>query len=65
MPTTLTALFAAAIHEARSAEADPTGLQRAATMLVTAAGARRLTFSIDDHRISINGLPWNVTQRHA
>jgi hypothetical protein len=60
MPTTLTALFAAAIHEARSAEADPTGLQRAATMLVTAAGARRLTFSIDDHRISINGVPLHL-----
>lgn len=57
MPTTLTALFAAAIHEARSAEADPTGLQRAATMLVTAAGARRLTFAIDTDQISINEVP--------
>ena len=57
MPTTLTALFAAAIHEARSAEADPTGLQRAATMLVTAAGARRLTFAIDGEQISINEVP--------
>lgn len=57
MPTTLTALFAAAIHEARSAEADPTGVQRAATMLVTAAGARRLTFAIEDHKITINDVP--------
>lgn len=57
MPTTLTALFAAAIHEARAAEADPTGLQRAATMLVTAAGARRLTFAIDGDQISINDVP--------
>ena len=57
MPTTLTALFAAAIHEARSAEADPTGLQRAATMLVTAAGARRLTFAIEGDQIVINEVP--------
>lgn len=57
MPTTLTALFAAAIHEARSAEADPTGVQRAATMLVTAAGARRLTLAIEDHQITINDVP--------
>ena len=57
MPTTLTALFAAAIHEARSVEADPTGLQRAATMLVTAAGARRLTFAIDHNQITINDVP--------
>jgi hypothetical protein len=57
MPTTLTALFAAAIHEARSAEADPTGLQRAATLLVTAAGARRLTFAIEDDQFSINEVP--------
>jgi hypothetical protein len=57
MPTTLTALFAAAIYEARSAEADPTGVQRAATMLVTAAGARRLTFAVDAHQIFINDVP--------
>lgn len=57
MPTTLTALFAAAIHEARCAGADPTGVQRAATMLVTAAGARRLTFAIEGDMIAINEVP--------
>lgn len=57
MPSTLTALFAAAIHEARFAETDPTALQRAAAMLVTAAGARRLTFAIEQDEFSINEVP--------
>lgn len=57
MPSTLTALFATAIHEARIAEADPTGLSRAATLLVTAAGARRVEWRVSGRQLEVNGTP--------
>ena len=57
MPTTLTALFASALHEARSAPSEPIGIQRAAGLLVTAAGARRVEFRVDAGRLVVNGFP--------
>lgn len=57
MPTTLTALFAAALHEAQATEAGPAGVQRAAALLVTAAGARRIEWQVDTGRLVVNGFP--------
>jgi hypothetical protein len=57
MPATLTALLGVAIHGARRAEADPLGLQRAAAMLVTASGARRLAWSLGSGSLTLNDLP--------
>lgn len=57
MPTTLTALFATALHEARVAAGEPLGIQRAAGLLVTAAGARRIEWRFEDGDLIVNGLP--------
>lgn len=57
MPTTLTALFATAIHEARNPETDPTGVHRVAAMLVTATGARRLAFVVEGNDFWVNDVP--------
>lgn len=57
MPTTLTALFATALHEARVAAGEPLGIQRAAGLLVTAAGARRIEWRLDGSELTVNGLP--------
>lgn len=48
MPTTLTALFATALHEARLPDPEPIGIQRAAALLVTAAGARRIEWQVGE-----------------
>ncbi len=57
MPTTLCALFATAIHEAPVADTDPTGLNRAAALLVTAAGARRVEWRQSGGHLEVNGIP--------
>jgi hypothetical protein len=57
MPATLTALLGVAIHGARRAQVDPTELQRAAAMLVTAAGARRLDWEVQSGGLFLNGIP--------
>ena len=57
MASTITALLAVAIHEARSAEIDPTGLVRVSTLLVTAAGARKFSFEVDHDQLLINDQP--------
>ncbi len=57
MPSTLTALFATAIHEARVAEADPGGLHRAAALLVTASGARRVEWRVAGGHLEVYDTP--------
>jgi hypothetical protein len=57
MPATLTALLGVAIHGAQRAEADPTELLRAASMLVTASGARRLAWALEGDELLLNGMP--------
>jgi hypothetical protein len=57
MPSTLTALFATAIHEARIADGEPVAIERVAAMLVTAAGARRIEWLVDEGRLAVNEYP--------
>lgn len=54
MPRTLTALFATALHEARLTDSEPVGIQRAAALLVTAAGARRIEWRVDRDDLVVN-----------
>lgn len=56
MPTTLTALFATALHEARLPDPEPVGIQRAAALLVTAAGARRIEWQVGGD-LTVNDVP--------
>lgn len=58
MPATLTALFASAIHQARmAADPDQSGINRATTLLVAAAGARRVHWHHDGEHLEVNGTP--------
>ena len=57
MPAALTALFAVAIHGAKRSQVDSSELQRAAAMLVTAAGDEKLAWSISDGLLLLNGTP--------
>ncbi len=59
MPTSLTALFAAVVHDARAATAtaDTVGLDRAATLLAIAAGSLPFRLERDSGRLIVNGLP--------
>lgn len=59
MPTTLTALLAAVVHDARAAtaNADTVGLDRAALLLVNAAGGQSVRLEREVDRLVVNGLP--------
>lgn len=59
MPTSLTALLAAVLHDARAAtaNADTTGLDHAAALLVTAAGGQAVCVERESGRLLVNGLP--------
>ncbi|HET9066177.1 MAG TPA: HEAT repeat domain-containing protein [Gemmatimonadales bacterium] len=59
MPTTLTALLAAVVHDARAAaaNADTVGLDHAAAMLTSAAAGQPLHLERDRGRLIVNGLP--------
>lgn len=58
MPTALTALLAAVIHDARAAaaDADREGLDEAATLLAAAAGGGPIILECDAGRLVVNGL---------
>ncbi len=57
MPIPLTALFAAAIHHARAADADPVGTERVLGLLTRAAAGSVVVFELDDERLLVNGVP--------
>lgn len=62
MPTTLTALLAAVVHDARAATAtaDTEGLDQAASLLVLAAGGQAVRLEREIDRLVVNGLPMAV-----
>jgi len=59
MPTTLTALLAAVVHDARAAtaNADTVGLDHAASMLTSAAAGQPVRLERERGRLIVNGLP--------
>lgn len=57
MPTTLTALLAAVLYDARSVDADPTAIERAAELLAIATGGRAVTLEREGDRLVVGGLP--------
>jgi len=57
MPVPLTALFAAALHQTRAAEADPVGTERVLSLLTRAAGGDSVVFELDTDRLMVNDIP--------
>lgn len=57
MPVPLIALLAASIHQVRAADADPSGLDRALSLLARAAGGTPVTLEADEGRLLVNDLP--------
>ncbi len=57
MATSITALFATAVHQVRSEVADPSELERAVDLLARAAGNEPVTCEVVGNRLRVNNAP--------